>query len=139
MLHPHPGDGRVSSSLQLRRPVTNFWPPVAGSLYRVGQVLSCLSAPDGHLGVGLGDQNQDCDIYQFNLHGVNRACVLKIIVNAFLRGIKFVIVLLPFCYIAQDEGGSILQTDNIVFIFVIQMLASGKIFNPIFIQNEMNR
>ena len=85
VLHAHPGDGQASSSLQLRRPVTNFCPPAGGALPRL-QVVSCLTALADNLVVDQGHQDQDFGYYQVFLRDVNRACVLTIIVNAFLKG-----------------------------------------------------
>ena len=84
VLHAHPGDGQASSSLQLRRPVTNFCPPAGGALPRL-QVVSCLTALADDLVVDQGHQDQDFGYYQVFLRDVNRACVLTIIVNAFLK------------------------------------------------------
>ena len=84
VLHAHPGDGRASLSLQLRRPVTNFCPPAGGALPRL-QVVSCLTALADDLVVDQGHQDQDFGYYQVFLRDVNRACVLTIIVNAFLK------------------------------------------------------
>ena len=98
-------EDRVSSSLQLRRPVTNFCPPAGGALPRL-QVVSCLTALADDLVVDQGHQDQDFGYYQVFLRDVNRACVLTIIVNAFLkRKNKYLVLFLPFCNIAQEEGG----------------------------------
>ena len=105
MLHAHPGDGRASSESSARRPVTIFCPPGGGALLRL-QVVTCLTALADDLVVDHGHQDQDFGYYQVFLRDVNRACVLSIIVNAFLkRKNKYLILFLPFCYNAQGEGG----------------------------------
>ena len=72
-------DGRVSSSLQLRIPVTNLWPPDGGSLQLEADGFSVARQPLlGHLEVGQGNQDQDCDINKVFPSGVIGACVLKV-------------------------------------------------------------
>ena len=68
--------------------------------------MTCLTALADDLVVDHGHQDQIFGYYQVSLRDVNRACALTIIVNAFLkRKNKCLVLFLPFCYNAQDEGG----------------------------------
>ena len=112
LISPIEEKNRVSSKSSARRPCYKLLSSGGrGSAEAAGRDLPHGFGDD--LVVDHGHQDQVFGYYQVFLHDVNRACVLTIIVNAFLkRKNKYLVLFLPFCYNAQDEGGRdfVLQT-----------------------------